>query len=200
MIYQCCHENRKAAVMGNRFGMHRLLESWTTMPYRWAVSANARIGALSQPRRRLVCACRSPDHRRRKLSTGITRRGSASPLRAADNPLGERECISDFARPERSQGDGDSHQRETATSRHHTIRAWSTNCQPATEDSFDVTEALQGFDPERRMVEFASRWSVVQTSTALSARRLPTKPARASARSNYLANDYGAFRRIMLDA
>jgi hypothetical protein len=69
----------------------------------------------------------------------------------------------------------------------------------ATQDSFDVTEALTGFDPRLAQVQFSFKVECgpdfdCQPRPPDCPPDLPTPPP-----INYLAKDYGSFRSIMLD-
>ena len=69
----------------------------------------------------------------------------------------------------------------------------------ASEDTFDLTEALDGFDPQLAEVKFSFKVECgpdfdCKPAAAECAANLPTPPP-----INYLAKDYGSFRTILLD-
>ncbi len=80
----------------------------------------------------------------------------------------------------------------------YTLRLVNDAAQ-ASQDIFDVTEALTGFDPQLAEVEFSFKVECATDFDCAPADAdcppdLPTPPP-----INYLAKDYGSFRTILLD-
>ncbi|HEY7334944.1 MAG TPA: putative baseplate assembly protein [Bryobacteraceae bacterium] len=171
MIYNCCNDGRKAAILGN--------PTFNGIDYLEVTSADQRT---------LSVHCLNP------APTGLT---------TSNVLIQGGESITNIAIQSVAVSASDSKVLviETAVAGDfspYTLRLVNSATQ-AQEDSFDVTEALSGFDPQLAEVEFSFK---VECGPDFDCKppacdcppQLPTPPA-----INYLAKDYGSFRTIMLD-
>jgi Baseplate J-like protein len=197
MIYQCCNENRKAALLGNPI--------LNGIDYLEVLDHDAI--PLDSPRQRTLlvhCLNKVPSDLAPgnvlitggESITGITAQwigvASASPTQATAKESAYLTGLADAAKVLviRTSAAGDFSP--------YTLRLVNSATE-ATEDSFEVTEALTGFDPELAEVEFAFK---VECGPDFDCApppvdcppELPDPPP-----INYLAKDYGSFRSIMLD-
>jgi hypothetical protein len=197
MIYQCCHENRKAAVLGNPI--------LNGIDYLEVLDHDAI--PLGSPRQRTLlvhCLNKAPIGLAPanvlitggESITGITAQwigvAAAPPPQSTAKESAFLTSLADAAKVLviRTSANGDFSP--------YTLRLVN-NASQATEDSFDVTEALTGFDPELAEVEFAFKVECgpdfdCAPPPADCPPNLPAPPP-----INYLAKDYGSFRSIMLD-
>ena len=197
MIYQCCNENRKAAVLGNPIlnGIDYLevldhdaipLDSPRQQTLLVHCLNNAPTGLA--PSNVLITGGES--------IKGITAEWIGVGLWTPSASHCQRERVSDCA-CRRGQGAGDSHKRAGDFSPY--LLRLVNNASAATEDSFDVTEALTGFDPQLAEVSFSFK---VECGPDFDCAPPPVDcppDLPAPPPINYLAKDYGSFRSIMLD-
>jgi len=197
MIYQCCNENRKAAVLGNPIlnGIDYLevldhdaipLDSPRQQTLLVHCLNNAPTGLA--PANVLITGGES--------ITGITTQwigvASAPPSQATAKESAYLTALADAAKVLVIRTN------ETGDFSPYTLRLVN-NASQATEDSFDITEALTGFDPELAEVEFSFK---VECGPDFDCAPPPTdcpSDLPAPPPINYLAKDYGSFRSIMLD-
>jgi hypothetical protein len=197
MIYPCCNENRKAAVLGNPI--------LNGIDYLEVLDHDAI--PLDSPRQRTLlvhCLNKVPTDLAPanvlitggESITGITTQwigvAASPPPQAAAKESAYLSALADAAKVLviRTNEAGDFSP--------YTLRLVNSASE-ATEDSFGVTEALTGFDPELAEVEFSFKVECgpdfdCAPPPADCPPDLPVPPA-----INYLAKDYGSFRSIMLD-
>ncbi|HEY2014601.1 MAG TPA: hypothetical protein VGH38_13920, partial [Bryobacteraceae bacterium] len=196
MIYSCCNERRKAAVLGN--------PSLNGIDYLEVLDHDAI--ALGSPRQRTLlvhCLRPVPQSAPRNVLilggesiVGITADwispASGPPPLATAPEQAYFAALSDAANVLviRVNKAGDFAP--------YTLRLVNDATQ-AQEDAFELTESLAGFDPQLSEVEFSFK---VECGPDFDCQPLsPTCPPDlpASPPINYLAKDYGSFRTVMLD-
>jgi hypothetical protein len=197
MIYQCCNENRKAAVLGNPI--------LNGIDYLEVLDHDAI--PLDSPRQRTLlvhCLNNAPTGLMPTnvlITGGESIRGitaqwigvaAAPPSQATAKESAYFTALADAAKVVVIRTT------ETGDFSPYTLRLVNSASQAA-EDTFGVTEALAGFDPELAEVEFSFKVECGPDFDCAPAQvdcppELPAPPP-----INYLAKDYGSFRSIMLD-
>lgn len=197
MIYRCCDENRRAAVIGN--------PNLNGIDYLEVLDHDA--VALGSPRQQTLMV-----HLLRRVPASLTTANvmivggesitgigvewlsSAGALPPLSNPAEQAyfAALADAANVLiiRTNKAGD-----FST---YTLRLVNDTSQ-ALEDPFDVTAALTGFDPQLAEVQFSFK---VECGPHFDCLPQPTScppPAVTTPPINYLAKDYGSFRTILLD-
>jgi hypothetical protein len=201
MIYNCCNENRKAAVLGN--------PTLNGINYLEVIDREA-IGHDSPRQQTLLVHCLNPLPLPSSLApgnilitggesiTGITAQwvapASAPPAAPVTNAWEQSYFASlpdkDNVLIVRTSAAGDFSP--------YVLRLVN-NAAQASEDSFDVTEVLSGFDPILSEVEFSFK---VECPNDFDCAPPPCDCPPESLTPppiNYLAKDYGSFRTILLD-
>ena len=196
MIYACCNENRRAAVVGN--------PTLNGIDYLEVLDNEAPAGSPRQQTLLVHCLKPAPTNltpanvliEGGESITGITALwiapASPPPSQATS---AEDAYFAQLANPAtilvvRTSVAGDFSP--------YTFRLVNDAAQ-ASQDPFDVTEALAGFDPQLAEVGFSFKvecppYFDCKPADADCPPDLPTPPA-----INYLAKDYGSFRTILLD-
>jgi hypothetical protein len=193
MIYSCCNENRKAAVLGN--------PNLNGIDYLEVLGSEVLSGSPPQQTLLVYClklvpASLTPANvliEGGESITGITALwiiSASAPLPPPPIPY-----ISTLTNPAnilviRTSVAGDFSP--------YTLRLVNDASQ-ASQDTFDVTEALAGFDPQLAEVTFSFKVECGPDFDCKAAQPdcPPTPPAPPPI--NYLAKDYGSFRQIVLD-
>jgi hypothetical protein len=201
MIYNCCNESRKAAVLGN--------PTLNGINYLEVLDREA-IGTLSPRQQTLLVHCLNPLPLPSGLAagnilitggesiTGITAQWVAPASAPPAEPVTVPWELSYFANlPDK---DNVLVVRTTAAGDFspYVLRLVNDAAQ-ASEDSFQVTEVLSGFDPQLADVEFSFK---VECPNDFDCAPPPCDcpPAQQTPPPiNYLAKDYGSFRTILLD-
>jgi hypothetical protein len=196
VIYTCCNENRRAAVIGN--------PKLNGIDYLEVLDNEAPLGSPRQQTLLVHCLKPAPTNLGPanvlivggESITGITASwiAPASPSPPQATPA-EDAYFAQLANPAtilvvRASVAGDFSR--------YTFRLVNDAAQ-ASQDTFDVTEALAGFDPQLAEVSFSFKvecppYFDCKPADADCPPDLPTPPA-----INYLAKDYGSFRAILLD-
>ncbi len=196
MIYACCNENRRAAVVGN--------PTLNGIDYLEVLDNEAPAGSPRQQTLLVHCLKPAPTNltpanvliEGGESITGITALwiAPASPPPPQATPT-EDAYFAQLANPAtilvvRTSAAGDFSP--------YTFRLVN-NAAQASQDTFDVTEAVAGFDPQLAEVSFSFKvecppYFDCKPADAACPPDLPTPPA-----INYLAKDYGSFRTILLD-
>jgi hypothetical protein len=196
VIYACCSENRKAAVIGN--------PTLNGIDYLEVVDHEAPSGSPRQQTLLVYCLKAAPVN---LTPANVLIQGGESIteiaavwLAPASPPpsqatAAEKTYFASLTNPAqilviRTSVAGDFSP--------YTLRLVNDATQ-ATEDSFQVTEALDGFDPQLAEVSFSFKvecgpdFDCTPATPQCPPNLLPPPPI------NYLAKDYGSFRTILLD-
>ncbi|MGB6722187.1 MAG: putative baseplate assembly protein [Terracidiphilus sp.] len=198
MIYSCCNENRKAAVLGN--------PTLNGIDYLEVVDREA-IGESSPRQQTLLVHCLNPLAANLATGnvlitggesvTGITAQWVAIASKLASPPATSWETteftgLADAANVLviRTSAAGDFSP--------YVLRLVNDAAQ-ASEDPFQVTEALSGFDPILAEVEFSFKVECPNDFDCAPAPCDCPPEAETPPPINYLAKDYGSFRSILLD-
>jgi hypothetical protein len=196
VIYSCCNENRRAAVIGN--------PTLNGIDYLEVLDNEAPAGSPRQQTLLVYCLKPAPTNltpanvliEGGESITGITAWwiAPASPPPPQATP-GEDAYFAQLANPAtilvvRTSVAGDFSP--------YTFRLVNDAAQ-ASQDPFDLTEALAGFDPQLAEVTFSFKvecppYFDCKPADADCPPDLPTPPP-----INYLAKDYGSFRTVLLD-
>lgn len=173
MIYNCCSETRKAAILGNP-----------------AVALNGidYLEVLSQQTLRVTCLKPLP---------------VPFPFAPANVTIEGGESITNIVVTSVAQASDSANVLVVETNQAgdfstYVLRLVNSATQAAASP-FDVTEALTGFDPQLAAVEFSFKVDCVSNFDCATP-PADCPPALASPPPiNYLAKDYGSFRTVMLD-
>jgi Baseplate J-like protein len=200
MIYSCCNENRRAAILGN--------PTLNGIDYLELVDDDAL--PASPPQQTLLVYCLKPVPTdltpNNILITGgesisnitadwIIPASTPSPAPANTATPAELTYLNALINPAnilvvRTSVAGDFSQ--------YTLRLVN-DAAAASQDTFDVTEALAGFDPQLAEVTFSFK---IECPPFFDCQPLPPDCSPAPPTPppiNYLAKDYGTFRTILLD-
>jgi baseplate J-like protein len=201
MIFSCCDENRKAAVVGNSTA-----SGVNGIDYLEVLDHASPVAALRQRTLLVYCLKVAPTNLTPsnvlitggERVTGITALwiAPASPVPAQITAAEMAYFTNLAARPNAAQilivrtneyGDFSP----------YTLRLVN-DASAAAQDNFDITEALTGFDPILAEIVFSFKVECGPDFDCIPTTVCPVPPP-APPPINYLAKDYGSFRQVMLD-
>ncbi|HEY3860547.1 MAG TPA: putative baseplate assembly protein [Verrucomicrobiae bacterium] len=196
MIFNCCNENRKAAILGN--------PALNGIDYLEVLDHQAPVGSPRQRTLLVYCLKNAPAG---LLPSNVVIEGGESITGIMVQWIGPANAPLPQAIPsEAAYFAALANNAKALVIRTSTAGDFSpyvlrlvNNATQAEEDSFDVTEGLAGFDPESAEVKFSFKVECgpdfdCAPPAANCPPELPAPPP-----INYLAKDYGSFRGIMLD-
>jgi Baseplate J-like protein len=201
MIYSCCNENRRAAILGN--------PSLNGIDYLELLDQNSGLPGLYQQTLLVHCLKAAPTTlgpgniliTGGESITGITAEwvlpANINPALVPPNTATPAEVAYFNLQPNaanilvvRTSAAGDFSP--------YTLRLVN-NAQQAEADTFDVTEALSGFDPQLAEVTFSFKVECPPFFDCKPPAPDCAPPPPTAPPINYLAKDYGSFRTVVLD-
>jgi uncharacterized phage protein gp47/JayE len=199
MIYNCCNENRKAAVSPSA--------SLNGIDFLEVLDSDAVALGLNRQQTLLV-HCLNTNNLATLGLTNVMIEGGESitgiavawvSLASVPPPQANvsnwNAYISRFSDASRILVVGTNQAGDFST---YTLRL-VTNATQAGSDPFEVTEVLAGFDPQLSEVDFSFKVECTGAFDCQAQAPTCTPPAIAPPPINYLAKDYGSFRQVMLD-